>query len=123
VQTPQDERTRPAEARTCARQAAERSGCVAHGAPRAPLPAAAQTLHATLESYQQIPACSSSGTRSFRARIDEQAEAIHRELSCGDLEGGVQPAHKRIASAATGLTANVDLFALRVMRKLKYFHV
>ena len=118
---PQDERTRPAEARPCARQAAERSGCVAHGAPRAPPPAAAQILHATLESYQQVPACSSTGTGSFRARIDKQAGAIHRELSHGDLEGGVQPAHTRIASAAAGHTDSAVLFALRVMRKLKYF--
>ena len=87
----------------------------------APLPAAAQTLHATLESYQEVPAVSSSGTGSFRAKIDKQAGAIHRELSYRDLEGGVQPAHKRIASAAAGHTDSAVLFALRVMRKLKYF--
>ena len=66
----------------------------------APLPAAAQTLHATLESYQEVPAVSSSGTGSFRAKIDKQAGAIHWELSYGDLEGGVQQAHIHLGQHA-----------------------
>ena len=39
----------------------------------ASLPAAAQTLHATLESYQEVPAVSSAASGSFRAKIDKQA--------------------------------------------------
>jgi len=56
-------------------------------------PLAAQTLHATLEGYQEVPAISSTGSGSFRAKIDRQARAIHWELSYGDLEGNVLQAH------------------------------
>ena len=40
-------------------------------------PVHAQTLHATLESYQEVPAVSSKGLGEFRARIDKEAGAIY----------------------------------------------
>ena len=64
------------------------------------LPAAAQTLHATLEGYQEVPAVSSGASGSFRAKIDKQVGAIHWELSYGDLEGSVQQAHIHLGQHA-----------------------
>jgi len=59
----------------------------------ASLPAAAQTLHATLESYQEVPAVSSAASGSFRAKIDKQAGSIQWELAYSDLEGSALQAH------------------------------
>jgi hypothetical protein len=59
----------------------------------ASLPAAAQTLHATLESYQEVPALSSAASGSFRAKIDKQAGTIQWELAYSDLEGSALQAH------------------------------
>jgi hypothetical protein len=59
----------------------------------AALPAAAQTLHATLESYQEVPAVSSAASGSFRAKIDKQARTIQWELAYSDLEGSALQAH------------------------------
>jgi len=59
----------------------------------ASLPAAAQTLHATLESYQEVPAVSSAASGSFRAKIDKQAGTIQWELAYSDLQGSAQQAH------------------------------
>ena len=58
----------------------------------ASLPAAAQTLHATLESYQEVPAVSSAASGSFRAKIDKQAGTIQWELAYSDLQGSAQQA-------------------------------
>ena len=59
----------------------------------AALPAAAQTLHATLEGYQEVPAVSSAASGSFRAKIDKQAGMIQWELAYSDLEGSALQAH------------------------------
>jgi len=59
----------------------------------APLPAAAQTLHATLEGYQEVPAVSSAASGSFRAKIDKQAGTIQWELAYSDLQGSALQAH------------------------------
>jgi hypothetical protein len=59
----------------------------------AALPAAAQTLHATLESYQEVPAVSSAASGSFRAKIDKHAGTIQWELAYNDMESAAQQAH------------------------------
>ena len=59
----------------------------------AALPAAAQTLHATLESYQEVPAVSSAASGSFRPKIDRQTGTIQWELAYSDLEGSALQAH------------------------------
>jgi hypothetical protein len=59
----------------------------------ASLPVVAQTLHATLESYQEVPAVSSAASGSFRAKLDKQAGTIQWELAYSDLEGSAQQAH------------------------------
>jgi len=59
----------------------------------ASLPAAAQTVHASLESYQEVPAVSSAASGSFRAKIDKQAGTIQWELAYSDLEGSALQAH------------------------------
>jgi len=51
-----------------------------------PVHAQTQTLHATLESYQEVPAVSSKGSGEFRARIDKEAGTIYWELNHGNLE-------------------------------------
>ena len=59
----------------------------------ASLPAAAQTVHASLESYQEVPAVSSAASGSFRAKVDKQAGTIQWELAYSDLEGSALQAH------------------------------
>jgi hypothetical protein len=66
----------------------------------AALPAAAQTLHATLESYEEVPAVSSGASGSFRAKIDKQAGAIRWELAYSDLEGSALQAHIHLGQHA-----------------------
>ena len=71
-------------------------------------PVHAQTLHATLESYQEVPAVSSKGSGDFRARIDREAEAIYWELNYGNLEGDVQQAHIHLGQH--GVNGGVSVF-------------
>jgi hypothetical protein len=59
----------------------------------ASLPAAAQTLHATLEGYQEVPAVSSAASGSFRAKIDKNAGTIYYELEYGGLQGTATMSH------------------------------
>ena len=59
----------------------------------ASLPAAAQTMHATLEGYQEVPAVSSVASGSFRVKIDKQNRVVQWELAYSDLEGSAQQAH------------------------------
>ncbi len=65
---------------------------VAVTAVTAPL-AAAQTVHARLHGYQEVPAISSPGRGEFRASIDRRAGTIHYELSYSGLQGNVTQAH------------------------------
>lgn len=74
----------------------------------ASLPAAAQTLHATLEGYQEVPAVSSAASGSFRAKIDKQDRAILWELVYSDLESPVQQAH--IHFGQHSVTGGVSVF-------------
>jgi len=59
----------------------------------APLSVAAQTLHATLEGYQEVPAVSTKASGSCRAKIDRHAGSIQWELDYGDLQGSALQAH------------------------------
>lgn len=56
-------------------------------------PAAAQTLHAQLSGYQEVPAVSTAGSGQFTAKIDESAGSIFWELTYGGLQGNVLQAH------------------------------
>jgi CHRD domain len=72
------------------------------------LPAAAQTLHATLEGYQEVPAASSPGAGSFRATIDKGARTIYWELNYGGLEGSVLQSH--IHFGQHGVNGGISVF-------------
>lgn len=56
-------------------------------------PAAAETVHAKLKGYSEVPAVSTAGTGAFRARVDRRAEMIDYELSYENLQGTPFQAH------------------------------
>jgi hypothetical protein len=56
-------------------------------------PVAAQTVHARLHGYQEVPAVSSPGQGEFRARIDKGGSSIFWELGYEDLQGDAFMAH------------------------------
>jgi hypothetical protein len=57
------------------------------------MPAAAETVHAQLSGYQEVPSVSSTGSGKFTARIDRRAGTISYELEYDGLEGEVTQAH------------------------------
>jgi hypothetical protein len=56
-------------------------------------PAPAQTVHARLTGYQEVPAVSSPGSGEFKAKIDGDARSIFFELTYRDLQGDAFMAH------------------------------
>lgn len=74
----------------------------------ASMPLQAQTLHAKLEGYQEVPAISSPGVGSFRAKIDRQARIIYWELDYGGLQGSVSQAH--IHFGQHGVNGGISVF-------------
>jgi hypothetical protein len=63
------------------------------------MPAAAETVHARLSGFEEVPAVSSPGEGRFRARIDQDGGIIFYELEFGDLQGAVTQAHIHVAQA------------------------
>ncbi len=61
------------------------------------LPAAAETVHAKLTGYEEVPAVSSPGKGDFRAKIDERRQTIAYELSYEGTQGTVFQAHIHFA--------------------------
>lgn len=59
-------------------------------------PAVAQTVHARLQGYQEVPAVSSPGGGEFRAKIDRAAGTIFYELEYAGLQGTATMAHIHI---------------------------
>jgi CHRD domain len=53
-----------------------------------------------LTGYQEVPAISTEGNGTFRARIDARDEQIRYRLTYSDLEGGVLQAHIHIGQRA-----------------------
>ena len=52
----------------------------------AAMPASAQTVHATLSGYHEVPAVASPAGGSFTAKIDEGAGTVFWELTYGGLQ-------------------------------------
>lgn len=52
-----------------------------------------ETVHAKLEGFQEVPAVSSPGSGSFRAKIDRRSGMIHYELEYEGLQGTPFMAH------------------------------
>ncbi len=58
-----------------------------------PMSAQAETVHASLSGYQEVPAVSTLASGSFRATIDEAAGTIQWQLSYSDLQADAQQSH------------------------------
>lgn len=56
-------------------------------------PAAAETVHARLRGFEEVPAVSSPGRGSFRARIERDGSMMQYELEYSGLQGRVFMAH------------------------------
>ena len=59
----------------------------------APMTGRAQTVHATLSSHHEVPALSTPGSGSFRAKVNVAAGTIHWELRYDGLEADVTQSH------------------------------
>jgi hypothetical protein len=73
-----------------------------------PTLAAARTIHANLEGFQEVPAYSSDASGGFRAKIDEAGGTITYELSYAGFGSMVQQAHIHIGQA--GVNGGVSAF-------------
>jgi hypothetical protein len=56
-------------------------------------PVAAETVHARLIGFEEVPAVSSPGSGEFKAKIDRKAGSIFYELSYSGLQGNITQAH------------------------------
>jgi hypothetical protein len=65
----------------------------------AAVPALAETMHARLSGYQEVPSVSSPGSGEFRAKIDKRGQTIDYELSYDGTQGKVFMAHIHAAQA------------------------
>ena len=74
----------------------------------APTLGQAQTVHATLSSHQEVPALSTTGSGSFRAKVDVAAGTIHWEMEYAGLEADVTQSHIHFGQA--GVTGGVSAF-------------
>ena len=59
----------------------------------APTTGHAQTVHATLSSHHEVPALSTPGSGSFKAKVDIAAGTIHWELQYSGLEADALQSH------------------------------
>jgi hypothetical protein len=64
-----------------------------------PVLAHAETAHVTLGGYQEVPAISTTGSGSFRAKIDEAAGTIEWELQYSGLEADATQSHIHFGQA------------------------
>jgi hypothetical protein len=55
--------------------------------------ARAETVHAKLIGFNEVPSVSTTGTAHFKARIDEHAGSIFWELDYSDLQADATQAH------------------------------
>lgn len=73
----------------------------------AAVPAAAQTMHARLHGYQEVPAVSTAASGEFSAKIDENAGSIYWELTYDGMQATVVQSHIHFGqhSVNGGITA------------------
>ena len=67
-----------------------------------------KNIRELLTGYQEVPAVSTTGTATFRARISNDESRIDWELSYADLEGAVQQSH--IHFGQTGVNGGISVF-------------
>jgi hypothetical protein len=70
--------------------------------------AQAQTVDAALSGYQEVPAISSTGFGTFRARLDEKAGTLSWTLVYAGLEADASQAHIHFGQA--GVNGGVSAF-------------
>ena len=73
-----------------------------------PVLAVAQTIQASLEGFQEVPAFSTGASGTFKAKIDDVAGTITFELSYSGLEGAVAQAHIHVGQA--GANGGISAF-------------
>ena len=74
----------------------------------APPAAVAQTVHANLSSHHEVPALSTPGAGSFRAKLDLAAGTIAWELQYADLEADALQSHIHFGQA--GVNGGISAF-------------
>lgn len=82
----------------------------------APAAARAETVHATLEGTQEVPANLTAAQGSFVAKIDPQARTIAYTLSYEGLQGNVTQAHIHVGQAGVNGGISVWLCATAATR-------
>jgi hypothetical protein len=73
-----------------------------------PVTARAQTVHATLSSHHEVPALSTPGSGSFRAKVDVAAGTISWQLEYANLEADALQSH--IHFGQPGVNGGVSAF-------------
>jgi hypothetical protein len=63
------------------------------------MPAQAQTIHADLLGYQEVPALSTGASGDFRAKIDKNPSPLTYELTYENLSAAVEQAHVHVGQA------------------------
>jgi hypothetical protein len=71
-------------------------------------PAHAQTIHADLLGYQEVPALSTGASGDFRAKIDKNPSTLTYELTYADLSAPVQQAHIHVGQP--GVNGGIAIF-------------
>jgi len=73
-----------------------------------PTPAHAQTIHADLVGYQEVPALSTGAAGAFRAQIDKSANTLTYELTYENFVTTVQQAHIHVGQP--GVSGGIAIF-------------
>ncbi len=84
------------------------AGALVVGVAALPIPAAAQEIQAHCDGYQVVSSQSSSGTASFRAKVDRVNKTIEYELNYSNLEGDIIQSH--IHFSRPGSNGGIILF-------------
>lgn len=81
---------------------------IALGALWAAAPAYAETVHAKLEGFQEVPAVSSPGRGDFRAKIERDGSMIAYELNYEGLQG--RPFMSHIHVGQHGVNGGISIW-------------
>jgi hypothetical protein len=73
-----------------------------------PVTARAQTVHATLSSHHEVPALSTPGAGSFRAKVDVAGGTISWQLEYANLEADALQSH--IHFGQPGVNGGISAF-------------
>jgi hypothetical protein len=73
-----------------------------------PVAVAAQSIHAQCDGYQVVSSQSSTGTATFRAKVDRANKTIEYELNYKNLEGDIIQSH--IHFSRPGSNGGIVLF-------------